>query len=64
MLLACVIYGIIVFLPMIYEQFFEDKSKYEELGYFDVLLDFVLSSFGQAFSGLFNALASIFIQSV
>lgn len=58
-------YALVVFLPMIYDYFFyEDYNDYENLTYVELIMDYVVSSFKEAFSGFFNVFYKIFFQSV
>ncbi|KAK2583021.1 hypothetical protein KPH14_009064 [Odynerus spinipes] len=56
-------YALVVFLPMIYDYFFyEDYDDYENLTYIELVTDYVISSFKEAFTGFFNTFYRIFFQ--
>ncbi|XP_024942065.1 uncharacterized protein LOC107269000 isoform X2 [Cephus cinctus] len=60
---GCMMYAIIVFLPMIYDYFFYDEyDTYEDLSYVELTLDYVLSSFKEAFGGFFDSMNKIFLR--
>jgi hypothetical protein len=63
--LGCLLYALILSLPTLYEYFYEEEyDSYEEQSYAEVILNYVISSFQEAFGGLFNLLSKIFFQSV
>ncbi|XP_053984136.1 uncharacterized protein LOC128879222 [Hylaeus volcanicus] len=54
-------YILIIFLPMLYEYFYhEEYDDYENLGYLEFIVDYVLSSFNEAFGGIFAGVKQIF----
>lgn len=58
-------YATIVLLPMTYTYFLYDEYEdYEDLSYIELLLEYVVSSFREAFGGLFDSINEIFFQPV
>ncbi|XP_043255167.1 homeobox protein 2-like [Colletes gigas] len=54
-------YILVIFLPMLYEYFYhEEYDNYENLNYLEFIVDYVLSSFQEAFGGIFNGVKQIF----
>ncbi|XP_033227291.1 uncharacterized protein LOC117179519 isoform X2 [Belonocnema kinseyi] len=53
-------YAIIVFLPMMYDYFFYvEYDEYEDLTYIEIALDYIVSSFREAFNGVFDVINKI-----
>lgn len=50
---------------MLYEYFYhEEYDDYENLGYLELIVDYVLASFQEAFGGIFNGVKQIFFYPV
>lgn len=63
---GCILFGTLLSLPLIYDYFFyeEEIEEYEELGYVELVLDYVVSSFQEAFVGILDLISKMFFQSV
>ncbi|KAI4500891.1 hypothetical protein M0802_004102 [Mischocyttarus mexicanus] len=58
-------YALVVFLPMIYDYFFyEDYDDYQDLTYIEIIVDYTIASFKEAFSSFFNTFYRIFFQPI
>lgn len=58
-------YILIIFLPMLYDYFYhEDYNDYENLSYLELIVEYVLSSFKEAFGDIFNGVKQIFFYLV
>lgn len=58
-------YALIVFLPMIYDYFFFDEyDDYDDLTYVELMLEYVISSFREAFGGVFDIIHKVFFRPV
>ncbi|XP_076284325.1 uncharacterized protein LOC143210922 [Lasioglossum baleicum] len=56
-----IMYILIIFLPMLYEYFYHEvHDDYENLGYLEFIVDYILSSFKEAFGGIFSGIKQIF----
>ncbi|XP_076656964.1 uncharacterized protein LOC143361454 isoform X2 [Halictus rubicundus] len=56
-----IMYILIIFLPMLYEYFYHEvHDDYENLGYLEFIMDYILSSFKEAFGGIFSGVKQIF----
>ncbi|XP_034192937.2 uncharacterized protein LOC117610086 isoform X1 [Osmia lignaria lignaria] len=54
-------YILIIFLPMLYDYFYhQDYNDYENLSYLELIVEYVLSSFKEAFGDIFNGVKQIF----
>nr|XP_033324337.1 uncharacterized protein LOC117219348 isoform X2 [Megalopta genalis] len=54
-------YILIIFLPMLYDYFnYEVYDDYENLSYLEFIMDYILSSFKEAFGGIFSGIKQIF----
>lgn len=59
------IYTLIVFLPMIYDYLlYEEYDEYENLSYIEYAVEYVKSSFYEAFGGIFEFMAKLFFRPV
>ncbi|OXU25108.1 hypothetical protein TSAR_006680 [Trichomalopsis sarcophagae] len=58
---GCFVFGTLLALPLVYDYLFyeEEIEEYEELGYIELLLDYVVSSFREAFAGLLDLISKI-----
>ncbi|XP_072757064.1 uncharacterized protein [Anoplolepis gracilipes] len=64
-LLGITIYVAIIFLPMMYDYFFDEEYKddYENTNYnFGLILQYVASSFGEAFDGIVDVLNTVLLR--
>ncbi|XP_011647375.1 uncharacterized protein LOC105433662 [Pogonomyrmex barbatus] len=61
-LLCIAIYVAIIFLPVMYDYFFNDED--ENVSYIELTFRYVASSFGEAVDGIINVLTTTFLQSV
>ncbi|XP_031825510.1 uncharacterized protein LOC116423906 [Nomia melanderi] len=53
-------YILVIFLPMLYDYFnHEVYDDYENMSYLECIMDYVLSSFKEAFGGIFNSVKQI-----
>ncbi|KZC06511.1 hypothetical protein WN55_10422 [Dufourea novaeangliae] len=58
-------YILIIFLPMLYDYFYHEVyDDYENLTYLELIVDYVLSSFKEAFGGVFSGAKKIFFYPV
>ncbi|KAK9304069.1 hypothetical protein QLX08_004445 [Tetragonisca angustula] len=54
-------YILIIFLPMLYDYFYYDEyDDYENLSYLELVVEYILSSFKEAFGGIFDGVKQIF----
>ncbi|XP_050589740.1 putative uncharacterized protein DDB_G0282133 isoform X3 [Bombus affinis] len=55
-------YILIIFLPMLYDYFYYEEydDYYENLSYLELVVEYIFSSFKEAFGGVFNGLKQIF----
>ncbi|CAL7949920.1 unnamed protein product [Xylocopa violacea] len=54
-------YILIIFLPMLYNYFYyEEYDDYENLTYLELIVEYILSSFKEAFGGIFNGIKQVF----
>ncbi|XP_008208496.2 uncharacterized protein LOC100679253 isoform X1 [Nasonia vitripennis] len=62
---GCFVFGTLLALPLVYDYLFyeEEIEEYEDLGYIELLLDYVVSSFQEAFAGLPDLISKMFFQS-
>lgn len=62
---AIIVLSVILLIPTIYDYiFYEEEEEIEEASYLELAVDYVISSFQEAFGGLFDAIAKVFFQSV
>ncbi|KOX78849.1 hypothetical protein WN51_08608 [Melipona quadrifasciata] len=58
-------YILIIFLPMLYDYFYYDEyDDYENLSYLELVVEYILSSFKEAFGGIFDGVKQIFFYPV
>lgn len=59
-------YILIIFLPMLYDYFYYEEydDYYENLSYLELVVEYIFSSFKEAFGGVFNGLKQIFFYPV
>ncbi|XP_011860409.1 PREDICTED: uncharacterized protein LOC105557704 [Vollenhovia emeryi] len=60
-LLCIAMYVAVIFLPMVYDHFFEEYED-ENAGYIELTFRHAASSFGEALDGVVNVLATIFLR--
>ncbi|XP_076666575.1 uncharacterized protein LOC143368104 isoform X2 [Andrena cerasifolii] len=59
------LYILIILLPMLYDYFYhEEYDHYEDLSYLELIMEYVLSSFKEAFGGALNGVKQIFFYPV
>ncbi|XP_070151127.1 uncharacterized protein [Polyergus mexicanus] len=65
-LLGITIYIAVIFLPMIYDYFFDEEyeNDYENADYIGLAFQYVASSFGEAFDGIVDVLNTILLRPV
>lgn len=65
-LLGTTIYVAVIFLPMMYDYFFDEEyeNDYENTNYIGLALQYVASSFGEAFDGIVDVLNTLLLRPV
>lgn len=65
-LLGTMIYFAVIFLPMMYDYFFDEEyeNDYENANYIGLALQYVISSFGEAFDGIVDVLNMVLLRPV
>lgn len=65
-LLSITIYVAVIFLPMIYDYFFDEEyeNDYVDTNYIELALQYVTSSFGEAFDGIIDILNTLLLRPV
>lgn len=59
------LYILIILLPMLYDYFYhEEYDHYEDLSYLELIMEYVLASFKEAFGGALNGVKEIFFYPV
>ncbi|XP_067208013.1 uncharacterized protein [Linepithema humile] len=62
-LLGITMYVAIIFLPIMYDYFFdEEHDDYENMSYLELTLQYVTASFGEAFGGIVEVLNTVFLR--
>ncbi|XP_046630075.1 uncharacterized protein LOC124310309 [Neodiprion virginianus] len=60
---GCMVYAMIIFLPMIYDCFFyEEHDQYEDLSYIEVVFEYIISSVKEACGVFFDMMNKIFLK--
>lgn len=58
-------YVVVIFLPIMYDYLFEEEyDDYENASYIGLILEYIASSFREAFGGLADVLSTIFLRPV
>lgn len=63
-LFGITIYVAIIFLPMIYDYFFDEEYENVDTNYIELTLQYVTSSFGEAFDGIIDILNTLLLRPV